>query len=128
VVDEITIKLFNLPIKDQPRGILDMGCGNGAFLEQTFTVIERKSFCVRNFDPLIIELYTIPPSVMVANYGKTAATVYDATHGFSDQYIVENPLLHKLAAEAVLYPDIQYFKRFPDSNIATVSINLLKGK
>jgi 2-polyprenyl-3-methyl-5-hydroxy-6-metoxy-1,4-benzoquinol methylase len=31
VVDEIIIKLFNLPIEDQPKGILDMGCGNGAF-------------------------------------------------------------------------------------------------
>jgi hypothetical protein len=65
---------------------------------------------------------------MVANFGKTVATVYDATYGFSDQYIEEIPVLHKLAAESGLYPDLQYFKQFPDSNIVTVSINLLKGK
>jgi hypothetical protein len=35
---------------------------------------------------------------------------------FSDQYI-EKPVLHKLAAESGLYPDLQYFKQFPDSNI-----------
>ncbi|SEA96272.1 hypothetical protein SAMN05443667_11385 [Flavobacterium gillisiae] len=248
VVDEIIIKLFNLPIEDQPKGILDMGCGNGAFLEHVFTVIERQTLrgrilddyplflvgadynqaalkvtranlikadiwakviwgdigrpdlladdlmenygidlkdllnvrtfldhnriweepknstkdrvsqstgafahrgkrvstnlvednlvehfnkwspYVRNFGLLMIELHTIPPSVTAANIGKTAATAYDATHGFSDQYIVEIPVLHKVAAEAGLYPDTQYFKRFPDSNSATVSINLLKGK
>ena len=31
VVDEIIIDLFNKPINEQPKGILDMGCGNGAF-------------------------------------------------------------------------------------------------
>jgi hypothetical protein len=31
VVDEIIIKLFNLPIEDQPKGILDMGCGTEPF-------------------------------------------------------------------------------------------------
>lgn len=40
---------------------------------------------------------------------------------------MEIPVLHKIATEAGLYPDINFFKRFPDSNIATVSINLLKG-
>jgi len=248
VVDEIIIKLFNLPIEDQPKGILDMGCGNGAFLEHVFAVIERQTLrgkildeyplflvgadynqaalkvtranlikadiwakviwgdigrpdllandlmenygidlkdllnvrtfldhnriweepknisndrvslstgafahrgkrvsnnlvednlvehfnkwspYVRSFGLLVIELHTIPPCLTAANLGKTAATAYDATHGFSDQYIVEIPVLHKVAAEAGLYPDTQYFKRFPDSNSATVSINLLKGK
>ena len=41
VIDEIIIDLFNRPINDQPKGILDMGCGNGAFLQHIFTVIER---------------------------------------------------------------------------------------
>jgi hypothetical protein len=39
---------------------------------------------------------------MVANFGKTVATVYDALW-FSDQYI-EETVLHKLAAESGLYP------------------------
>jgi hypothetical protein len=95
--DEISIKLFNLPIEDHSKGILDR-LRQWSLLEQSFTVIERQSSCVRNFGLLIIELYTIPPSVMVANYGKTAATVYDATHGFQIN-IFRNPCLHKLAAE-----------------------------
>jgi hypothetical protein len=82
---------------------------------------------VRKFGLLMIELHTIAPNLTAGNLGKTAATAYDATHGFSDQYIVEIPVLHKIAAEAGLYPDTNFFRRFPDSPIATVSINLLKG-
>ena len=40
VIDEIIINLFNKPIDEQPKGILDMGCGNGAFIQHIFDVIE----------------------------------------------------------------------------------------
>lgn len=43
VIDEIIIDLFNRPITEQPKGILDMGCGNGAFLQHIFNVIERQT-------------------------------------------------------------------------------------
>lgn len=83
---------------------------------------------VSQFGLLLIELHTIPPAVAAQNIGKTAATAYDATHGFSDQYIVEIDVFNKIAAEAGLFPDVSVFRKFPDSEIATVSINLLKGK
>ena len=41
--DDIIIELFNRPIEDQPKGIVDMGCGNGAFLEHLFNVIEQRT-------------------------------------------------------------------------------------
>ncbi|MEK8179520.1 class I SAM-dependent methyltransferase [Flavobacterium buctense] len=248
IVDEIIIELFNRPIAEQPKGILDMGCGNGAFLEHIFDVIERQtqrgkmldehplflvgvdyneaalkvtranlikadiwakviwgdigrpqlladtlnedynidlkellnvrtfldhnriwtepiakttnriststgafayrgkrifnsevednllehllkwSPFVNKFGLLIIELHTISPELTANNIGKTAATAYDATHGFSDQYIVEIDVLHKIAAEAGLFSDDTVFTRFPNSDIATVSVNLFKGK
>lgn len=248
VVDEILIKLFNLPIEEQPKGILDMGCGNGAFLQHVFEVIDRQTLrgkmldeyplflvgadynqtalkvtranlikadiwakviwgdigrpdllsndlkenynidlkdllnvrtfldhnriwtepqhedknriststgafahrgkrisnnlvednllehlqrwspYVYKFGLLLIELHTINPKLTAQNLGKTPATAYDATHGFSDQYIVEIDVFNKVAAEAGLFPDKAVFKRFPDSDTATVSINLLKGK
>lgn len=247
VVDEIIIKLFNLPIEQQPKGILDMGCGNGAFLEHIFEVIDRQTLRgemldeyplflvgadynqtalkvtranlikadiwakviwgdigrpdvlsddlsenynidlkdllnVRTFldhnriwkDPkhvdenriskstgafafrgkrisnnliednllehlqkwspyvcrfglLLIELHTISPKLAAGNLGRTPATAYDATHGFSDQYIIEIDVFNDVAAEAGLFPDKAIFKRFPEADIATVSINLLKG-
>ncbi len=247
-VDEIVISLFNKPIHEQPKGIVDMGCGNGAYLRHLYEVIEQRtlrgqmlddyplflvgadyndaalkvtranlisadiwakviwgdigrpdllakdleedygielkdllnvrtfldhnriweqpkaiatnrisestgSFATRGqrisnnevednllehlkkwspyvqkFGLLVIELHTVPPELVAQNLGKTAATAYDATHGFSDQYIVEIDVFHKIAKEAGLFPDEKHFAKFPNSDLATVSINLLKGK
>ena len=246
-VDDIIIALFNKPIHEQPKGIVDMGCGNGAYLEHLFDVIEQRTergkvldeyplflvgadfnevalkvtranlinadiwakvikgdisrpdvlakdleenygmdLCdllnVRTFldhnriweDPpengiderstssgayayrgkrlsntlveqnltahlkrwtpylqkfglLVIELHTIHPELTAANLGKTAATAYDATHGFSDQYIVEIDVFHRIAARAGLQLDEEHFSKFPNSDLATVSINLFKA-
>ncbi|NNC49336.1 MAG: class I SAM-dependent methyltransferase [Flaviramulus sp.] len=246
VIDEIIIKLFNKPIEEQPKGILDMGCGNGAFLQHVFDVIEFKTSrgkildehplllvgadfnqaalkvtranliksdiwakviwgdigrpdllakdlkedynidlkdllnvrtfldhnriwkspkqitkrisnstgaytyegkhisnnlvedslfehlekwkpYVERFGLLIIELHTINPKLTAANLGKTAATAYDATHGYSDQYILEVEVFNKIASEVGLHPDPNYFTTFPNNKLATVSVNLLKG-
>ncbi|MCR9254097.1 MAG: class I SAM-dependent methyltransferase [bacterium] len=247
VIDEIIIDIFNQPIEDQPKGILDMGCGNGAFLTHLFEVIELKtergkvledhplflvgadyneaalkitranliktdiwakvvwgdigrpdllakdlkenygialedllnvrtfldhnriweepkmddignsrstgayayrgemidnvkvensllehfkkwSPFVQKFGLLVIELHTVSPELAAQNVGRTAATAYDATHGYSDQYIVEVGVFNKVAELAGLKPHPKHFKRFPDSDLATVTVNLLKGK
>ncbi|PTM06108.1 MAG: polyketide synthase [Bacteroidetes bacterium] len=246
VIDEIIINLFNKPIAEQPKGILDMGCGNGAFIQHIFDVIEYQTLrgkmldehplllvgadfnqaalkvtranlikadiwakviwgdigrpdilandlkedynielkdllnvrtfldhnriweapkeetnrishssgayayqgkrlnnnivedsllehlkkwkpFVEKFGLLIIELHTINPKFTGKNIGKTAATAYDATHGYSDQYILEVDVFNKVAAEAGLHPDSNYFTKFPNNELATVSINLLRG-
>ncbi|TYA57332.1 class I SAM-dependent methyltransferase [Formosa maritima] len=248
IVDQVVIELFNKPIDEQPKGILDMGCGNGAFIQHIFDVIEHQTLrgnmleehplllvgadfnqaalkvtranlikadiwakviwgdigrpdllskdlkedynidlkdllnvrtfldhnriweepktktktnrtslstgayafqgkrlnnnlvedsllehlqkwkpFVEKFGLLIIELHTINPELTASNLGKTAATAYDATHGFSDQYILEIDVFKSIAKEAGLHPDERYFSKFPDNNLATVSINLLKG-
>ncbi|WP_311260702.1 hypothetical protein, partial [Xanthomonas sp. WCS2017Cala2-12] len=71
---------------------------------------------VHKFGLLLIELHTINPKLTAKNLGKTAATAYDATHGFSDQYIVDIDVFNKIAAEAGLFPDQSVFKRFPDAD------------
>ena len=246
VIDEVIIDLFNRPIEEQPKGIVDMGCGNGAFLIHLFDVIEHRTLrgtlleehplflvgadfnqaalkvtraniiqaeiwakliwgdigrpdllaadlleqydirledllnvrtfldhnrvwkqpehrspgrvsrstgafayrgrrignaelednllehfenwapYLKKFGLLVIELHTIAPALTAQNLGKTAATAYDATHGFSDQYIVEIEVFLKMAAEAGLHPDDKHFRRFPDSGLATVSVSWLK--
>jgi hypothetical protein len=83
---------------------------------------------VEKFGLLVIELHTISPEITAKNLGKTAATAYNATHGFSDQYIVEVAVFNKVAAEAGLYPVEKHLTVFPDSELATVSINLLRAK
>ncbi len=247
-MDEVIIDLFNKPIAEQPKGILDMGCGNGAFLIHAFDTIairtlrgqmleEHPLFLVgadyndaalrvsranliqanvwaklmwgdigdparlsedlkenynidlsellnvRTFldhnriwsEPkekttdrvshstgafvhrgerinnnavednlnehfskwmpyvkkhglLLIELHTVDPALVAQNIGRTAATAYEGTHGFSDQYIVELGVFKKVAAEAGLEAVEKYATRFPDSDLATVSINLLRGR
>ncbi len=247
-IDEIIIDIFNKPIEDQPKGIVDMGCGNGAFLIHLFDVIENRTLrgqmleehplflvgadynkaaldvtranivmaniwakviwgdigrpdlladnlqenygiqlsellnvrtfldhnriwtepqsqddniespssgafafrgkrlsnelveanlkehfnkwapYVQKYGLLVIELHTIAPSITARNLGKTAATAYDATHGFSDQYIVEVDIFNEVASKAGLFPVEEYFTKFPNSELATVSINLLRAK
>ena len=245
-MDQVVIDMFNQPLDRQPKGILDMGCGNGAFLVHLYSVIENQTLrgkhlddyplfiigadyndaalkvsrqnliqadiwakiiwgdigkpdvlaadlkanygieledllnvrtfldhnriwenpnletnrvsnslgayayqgkrinnnlveeslfehltkwkpYVERFGLLIIELHTIDPKLTASNLGKTAATAYDATHGYSDQYILEVDAFNKIAMEAGLHPDPNYFTTFPNTELATVSINLLKG-
>ncbi|MBW2938681.1 class I SAM-dependent methyltransferase [Aureisphaera sp. CAU 1614] len=245
-IDEIVIALFNKPIEEQPKGILDMGCGNGAFLIHLFEVIEQRTkrgtmleeyplflvgvdynraalkvtranlvkadiwakviwgdianpsqlendiqesydielsdllnvrtfldhnrpwkfpnnietnrksdsrgafaSCgdrlpnaiveqnlkehlenwlpyIKKFGLLMIELHTIDPSIASKNIGKTACTAYDATHGFSDQYILELDVFLKVIDELNLKSDPKHFSKFPNNELATVSINYLK--
>lgn len=246
VIDEIVIDIFNQPIEKQPKGILDMGCGNGAFLIHLFDVIEQKTLRGKHLDDyplflvgadyneaalkitranliqadiwakviwgdisnpeilaqdlkenydinlsnllnvrtfldhnrvwenpkealgrksdgsgayasrgariknevveanlkeylqkwkpfvdkfglLLIELHTINPEIAAQNVGKTAVTAYDSTHGFSDQYIIEVEHFLKVCSEIGLHPDRNAFRKFPDSELATISINLLKA-
>lgn len=246
-IDEVIIELFNRPLDEQPKGVVDMGCGNGAFLQHIFEVISQRtlrgqmlddyplllvgadfnevalrvtranltkadiwakvtwgdigrpdllaqdlsehygialedllnvrtfldhnrpweapanptqgrkssssgSYCFRGkrlsnnevedsllehfrrwqpyvhrFGLLVIELHTIKPELAARHIGQTSATAYDATHGYSDQFILELDVFKQIAAEAGLYPDPQHFCKFPDSELATISINLLKG-
>lgn len=245
-VDKILIDIFNQPIENQPKGLLDMGCGNGAFLIHAFDVIERQTLrgrmledyplilvgadfndealrvsranliqadvwakfvhadigkpdvlahtlredygielgdllnfrsfidhnriwkfpaIERSFDMpvssgayayrgqrinnrlvesslyehlqmwepyiskhglLIIELHTIDPALTAAHIGKTAATAYDATHGYSDQYIIELESFRQIAAALGLNSVAKYATRFPDNELATVSIQLFR--
>lgn len=248
VLDEIIIDLFNKPIHEQPKGILDVGCGNGAFLKHLFNVIEnqtergkvledhplfligvdyneaalkitRKNLVladiwakviwgdignpaamskdlqekygiqlsdllnvrtfldhnriweepklngkitittstgayahrgvrinnnlvieslkqhfkkwkpyVNKFGLLLIELHTSKPTLVAQSLGKTAATAYDATHGYSDQYIIEIDEFMKSMEDIGLVPYENTFKKFPNSDLATVSINLFTTK
>ncbi|HPQ20445.1 MAG TPA: class I SAM-dependent methyltransferase [Saprospiraceae bacterium] len=247
VIDDVIINIFNRDIESQPKGILDMGCGNGALLQHLYEVIESqtlrgkmleeyplfligadfneaaikvtranlisadiwakvikgdvsdpatlaqhlledygiiladllnvRSFLdhnriweyaeekhkstnakntgafasrglrltpslvqqnltehfekwaphVNKFGLLVIELHTISPQLCSQNLGKTMATAYDATHGFTDQYIVDIESFHNAALDSGLKVDRILFRKFPDSDIATVSVNLLKG-
>ncbi len=246
-LDEVIIDIFNKPIEEQPKGLLDMGCGNGAFLAHAFEVISSRTLrgtmledhplflvgadynqaaikvtranliqqdiwakviwgdisrpdllddhlqevydiklgdllnartfldhnriwskpttvnadrvsqstgafaykgdyltnnmvednlkehfgkwmpYVKKHGLLLIELHTVDPALVAQNIGRTAATAYDGTHGYSDQFILELSVFLEVVAKAGLHKVDKYSYRFPDSELATVSINLLVG-
>ena len=78
---------------------------------------------VGRFGLLAMELHTLPPHVTAANLDRTLAVAYDATHGFSDQYLVELDVFLACAREAGLVSDDRFQAQFPPSELATVSIN-----
>jgi hypothetical protein len=78
-------------------------------------------------DCLVLELHTLAPELIAENLDRTPTLAYDGIHGYSDQYLVELPLFLNCACEAGLRPDSRYQARFPDSELATVSINLFRG-
>ena len=55
-VDEIIVEIFNRPLNVQPRGICDMGCGDGTFLEHLYSVVRKQSVRGQVLDkhPLIV--------------------------------------------------------------------------
>ncbi len=243
-IDEVLLDVFNRPLEQQPKGIIDVGCGNGALLEHIFNLIWNqtnrredldknkliligadynkeallstqrnlkkadvwaevvwgdignpaeindklekhyqvklkellniRSFLDHNrpFNPpvadhfppssstgafahrgnllsngdveqslvehllkwkpyvqkhglLLIELHTIDPNIVQLNLGKTPCTAYDVTHGFSDQYIVEVAVFNRAVKRAGLRLDNDHYYRFPNSDLTTVTINLI---
>ena len=82
---------------------------------------------ISKYGLLILELHTISPILTSNNLGKTVATAYDATHGYSDQYIIEAEIMLNAAKEAGLIPVEKYSARFPNNKIPTISINLFKS-
>jgi hypothetical protein len=80
---------------------------------------------VRRHGLLVAELHTIDSQLASKHPNGTLAPAYDAMHGFSDQYIVELDVFLRAAAAAGLYPESTIRRRFPDSPLATVSVNLL---
>jgi hypothetical protein len=78
---------------------------------------------VGRFGLLVLELHTLPPALTAANLDRTPAVAYDATHGFSDQYLVELPVFDTCAREAGLRADPRCQAKFPPSDLATVSLN-----
>ena len=82
---------------------------------------------MRRFGLLVLELHTIQPKMAALNIGRTNVTAYDGTHGYSDQYILELEVFLKAAHEAGLVPIPEFQAKYPSSDLASISVNLLRA-
>ena len=75
---------------------------------------------------LILELHGLNTNLSVKNKSKTPTIAYEATHGYSDQYIVEYEVFLECAKEAGLEESKDYSKLFPNEKLVNISLNLFK--
>ena len=75
---------------------------------------------------ILLELHTLNTKLIRKNIGKTLSPAYDATHGYSDQYLIE----HNAFLDCITMAGLNYSKKdlllFPNNKIPTVSINYIK--
>ncbi len=71
-VDEIMVEIFNRPLERQPRGICDMGCGDGSFLQHLYEVVKN-----RTARGAVLEKY--PLVIVGADFNKVARRVAKQT-------------------------------------------------
>lgn len=125
---------FNIPLeKSRPSHFLSTGAfaTKGKFLhnsdvEQSLVEhLKKWKPYVTTYGLLLIELHTLNPNTVSANIGKTPCTAYDVTHGLSDQYIVEIEVFKEAVERAGLTIDNNHYYKFPNSELSTVSINLI---
>ncbi len=75
---------------------------------------------------LLLELHGLNLTLAQKNTSSTPTIAYEATHGYSDQYIVEYHFFLECAKIAGLKKIDRYSKVFPNEKITTISINLFK--
>ncbi len=55
-LDQVIISIFNSPLEEQPVGMCDMGCGNGALLLHLYEVIKHSTLRGKHLDSHPLEL------------------------------------------------------------------------
>jgi hypothetical protein len=78
---------------------------------------------IERFGLLVLELHALPPAVTAEHPDRTPVMAYEATHGYSDQFLVEIPVFLACARKAGLDRDPRFQAQFPSSDIGTVSLN-----
>jgi hypothetical protein len=85
-VDDAIIQIFNRPIEGQPRGICDMGCGDGTLLEHLHSVIKTRTARGRVLEqhPLVIigaDFNKVARRVSAQRLRKSAIPNFHVIHG-----------------------------------------------
>ena len=80
---------------------------------------------ISKYGLLALELHSINIEEISKNIGKAPITAYVATHGFSDQFIIEYNVYKECINKAGLHLNNDYEKTFPSNQIKMISINLI---
>jgi hypothetical protein len=85
-VDDVIVEIFNRPIEEQPRGICDMGCGDGTLLEHLYNVVRTRTARGRTLDqhPLVIigaDFNKVARRVSAQRLRKAAIPSFHVIHG-----------------------------------------------
>ena len=126
-------RIYKKPNKEIKHGIHSNGsfCFKGSLIPSyeliTNFIIHLSSWkpYIVKYGLIIVELHTINPEITKNNSGNSLACAYDATHGYSDQYLIEYDVFKKCVNKAGMYITEKNEYLFP-SQIPTVSINYIK--
>jgi hypothetical protein len=85
-VDEIIVEIFNRPIDQQPKGICDMGCGDGTLLEHLYSVVKTQTERGKVLDkhPLLIvgaDFNKVARRITTQNLRKAGIPTFQVIHG-----------------------------------------------
>ena len=75
---------------------------------------------------ILLELHTLDPKVTRKNIEKTLAPAYDATHGYSDQYLIEHAAFIQCLEQSNIKIQKEEQVLFPNNKRSTVSLNYMK--
>jgi len=117
-VDEIVVEIFNRPIEAQPKGICDMGCGDGSFLEHLYYVVRNHTLRGKVLDQH-------PLTIVGADVNKVARRVSKLTlrkAGIPHYYVIHGDinrpalLAGDLEALGLDIHDLLHVRSFLDHN------------
>ena len=80
---------------------------------------------ISKYGLLTLELHCININKVYENIGKIPMTAYIATHGFSDQFIIEYEVYRECIDKAGLKVNANYEVTFPSEDLKMISINLI---
>ncbi|MBC8197666.1 MAG: class I SAM-dependent methyltransferase [Candidatus Marinimicrobia bacterium] len=99
--------------------------GNEVLNDFIYHISKWKPF-IKNYGLILLELHTIDVYSSQKTLGKNASTAYDATHGFSDQYIIDFNTFEFGINSAGLKIDKSNSICFPNNEIPSISLSYIK--
>ncbi|HIK06552.1 MAG TPA: class I SAM-dependent methyltransferase [Trichormus sp. M33_DOE_039] len=122
-VDAIIRDIFNRPIHEQPKGIVDMGCGDGTFMEHLYNVIQHQTLRGQVLDeyPLIMVCADYNQASREATYNKLKGLQSPVSVIFGDINDPDDLAKTILAKHGIPSSEFLHVRSFLDHNRPFIS-------